>query len=584
MSKKEILILLIASFVFAWLWFRPAFWSLAEGSPSFGAGVQSIFFQQSEREMFLGETLDLQGTIWIFHHFDQIIKGNEQSFLPEIYAPIGFDLGKNTGFGWGDALLSWPLIQLLPTPAFYNLHVFLTITLSYFGTALLFRYAKAPLPIAMALAFATCSNTFFRQELMQGRPTQIHWFFHALFLISILALLRNRIRFTWALFGGLVGAWACFVYWFGGVAVGFCGALVLLTAILFRRRRLRRLQSALLLGGTTLFIALILTWRIASQIMSGDGGVLYEAMGAEPAMVLDLWLVQIPIQNFIYLQDWGDFRSIMARSMFPYEILQLVQLAILIPFGWKARWPWLIVGILSMGFLLGPALQWDGGWVLTGYALLQTVFPPLVRCGFNHRMVVAPLLIFGVFLAITFYHLHKRIPYPHVRKAFSLLVAIIIAAPVYKELPNYLNIKTSHMAIDQQLIRATKKWPGGIIHIPIAGGSGNEHIQQMFHKQPILNGPGADTVQPKEHKEYCEQNTILSALEYMAQYEVESIPLYDANDLEELWDDGFRLVYIDTRRAKSSKQIYETFLQADGSQWYSGGQLAIPLPKPKKDQ
>ena len=141
----------------------------------------------------------------------------------------------------------------------------------------------------------------------------------------------------------------------------------------------------------------------------------------------------------------------------------------------------------------------------------------------------------------------------------------------------------SHLAIDQQLIQVTKKWPGGIIHIPIEGGPANEHIQQMFHGQPILNGPGADIVRPKGHKEYCKNNTIISGLEYMAQYEVESLPLYDPKDLKQLWDDGFRIVYIDTRRARSSTSIFETFLQANGTQIPTGSQIAIPLPDPNDE-
>ena len=49
-------------------------------------------------------------------------------------APFGFDLGKNTGFAWADALLGVPLASWLGIPGFWNLHVLLVCLLSIFGT------------------------------------------------------------------------------------------------------------------------------------------------------------------------------------------------------------------------------------------------------------------------------------------------------------------------------------------------------------------------------------------------------------------------------------------------------------------
>ena len=109
MTKKEILLFFILSGLCSWMWFLPAFWTLADGTQTYTQALYSIFFSTQEREMLYGDTLDLQGTIWVFHHFDRIASGEASSILPEIYAPFGFDIGKHTGFGWGDALLSWPI-------------------------------------------------------------------------------------------------------------------------------------------------------------------------------------------------------------------------------------------------------------------------------------------------------------------------------------------------------------------------------------------------------------------------------------------------------------------------------------------
>ena len=164
----------------------------------------------------------------------------------------------------------------------------------------------------------------------------------------------------------------------------------------------------------------------------------------------------------------------------------------------------------------------------------------------------------------------------------SFIFAILIAAPSYKELPNYLSYKTSHIAIDRDLIRYTQKYPGGIIHIPIESSGGGEHIQQMFHKQPILNGPGIDIIREKEHLEYCTNNSILSAMEYMTKFDISSTPLHEKSDLNTLYQDGFRFFYIEKQRVKSTKEDFLRLL--DTKEAYESRQfIMIPIPKPQQD-
>ena len=120
---------------------------------------------------------------------------------------------------------------------------------------------------------------------------------------------------------------------------------------------------------------------------------------------------------------------------------------------------------------------------------------------------------------------------------------------------------TSHLSPDFNLIKATQKWPGGVIHIPLTRGPENEHIQQMFHKQPILNGPGMDVVRPDGHQEYCDNNTLIQGLEKMAKSYNGEISGYFQSDLKkQLWNDGFRLVYIETRRTEAQAKDYQRFL------------------------
>ena len=580
MTKKEILLFFILSGLCSWMWFLPAFWTLADGSQTYTQALYSIFFSTQEREMLYGDTLDLQGTIWVFHHFDRIASGEASSILPEIYAPFGFDIGKHTGFGWGDALLSWPIIKALGTPGFYNLHVFITLTLSYWGAMMLFRVATASRLISVALAFSCCTTTFFRQELLGGRPSQIHWFFHCLFLIAIIKLLKKKPSLHWGILGGIFGVWACFVYWFGGAAIGFCGALALMLSIPFKKYKARRAALGMLVGLITIIIGLTVTARISIPIIMGEGEQLYTAMQVPPASIIDLVFFTIPIQEFIPSYTNDQFLQIMARSMIPYETLRIAFFCMLIPFAWRKRIVWLIVGIIAIGIPIGPALQWEGGWIPTGYALLHSVFPPIVRCGFNHRMIVAPVLILGIFAAYSSTALLERISSKVTKIILSCILAILIAIPSYKELPNYLSYKTSHIAIDRDLIRYTQKYPGGIIHIPIESSGGGEHIQQMFHRQPILNGPGMDTIREQEHQEYCTNNSILQSMEYMTKFDISSTPLHEKEDLKRLYDDGFRFFYIEKQRVQSTKEDFLRLL--DTKEAYESRQfIMIPIPKPK---
>ena len=184
----EVLLIVPFCLFCAWLWFVPIFWDLAHGLREYSAALWEVFFQSSRVELMLGGGIDHLGTLWIFSMVDEILRGESGTILPGIYAPFGFDLGKNTGFGWADATLSWPLIRWLGVPAFYNLHVFLTLALSQITIVALFRTAGAPRLAALGLSTLALFHPFAFTEVYQGRPTQMHWFFHALFLLSLLKI------------------------------------------------------------------------------------------------------------------------------------------------------------------------------------------------------------------------------------------------------------------------------------------------------------------------------------------------------------------------------------------------------------
>ena len=51
---------------------------------------------------------------------DAMLMGEQSTYVDLLYHPIGFDLGKNTGFAWADAWVSWPIIRWLGTPQFLS--------------------------------------------------------------------------------------------------------------------------------------------------------------------------------------------------------------------------------------------------------------------------------------------------------------------------------------------------------------------------------------------------------------------------------------------------------------------------------
>ena len=102
----------------------------------------------------------------------------------------------------------------------------------------------------------------------------------------------------------------------------------------------------------------------------------------------------------------------------------------------------------------------------------------------------------------------------------------------------------------------------------------------MFHKQPILNGPGMDIVREAEHKEYCENNSILNAMEYMTKFDISSTPLHEKSDVQKLYDDGFRFFYIEKQRVKSTREDFLRLLDTKVA-FESRQFIMIPIPKPE---
>ena len=77
--------------------------------------------------------------------------------------------------------------------------------------------------------------------------------------------------------------------------------------------------------------------------------------------------------------------------------------------------------------------------------------------------------------------------------------------------PTAADLKVSSFVVDEVRMRIATDFTGGMIDVPFSR-SENTYIQQLFHKQPLLGGPGLNRVQPPAHVDYCQQTPYSKAL------------------------------------------------------------------------
>ena len=138
-SKKEWLFLGLLSFVFALLWFGPLYTATAEQTSGVISIIREMFLNESSPELMIGKGVDLIGSFWMVEQVKQMLIHGQDTTLPWMYYPIGFDLGENTGYAWADASLAVPLSLLFGKLGFWNIHVLFVCSLSLFGLMVLFR-------------------------------------------------------------------------------------------------------------------------------------------------------------------------------------------------------------------------------------------------------------------------------------------------------------------------------------------------------------------------------------------------------------------------------------------------------------
>ena len=577
MSKRIITFLFEASLVClwaaysCWLFVRPVFWTLSGPVSSFSEGIERIIFREDGQGLLVGGGIDLIGTLWIFSNARSIFEGAQETYLTDIYAPIGFDLGMNTGFAWADAALSWPIMNALGEQNFYNAHVLFTLFISQIGVYLLLRAWKTPILISLLLMSFVVINPFTIEEIYQGRPTQAHLFFHALFLLSMTKIIQKK-GWIWSLIGALSLASACLVYWFSGAAVGFCG---LLMYAFFARSRTRSLSKLILLGTGAISIVLAATWRVSKDFLLGSGGMQFAQLRRPPADDINLGILNIPLQKWQYISSWPDAASLLDTLLFPFVLIPLACTAALLHPKRIRSLLFLFIAITIP--IEGAIVLQNGVWFPTGYAFLHSIFPPLPRCTVPHRMMVAPLLIFLVMIGMGLHASLQRLHSFFFRQIIIGSLCFGLYQSIQSAVPTSKNTNISRHAIDQSYVQYSTKYPGGIIDVPLIA-SEKTYVQQRHHKQKIIGGPGQDSVRPHTHRRYYQKNSFLLSLESLA--EKGKSRTIKEKDKVQLWNDGFRLLVVHMNLSKATQEEYEELLGTSGELDRRKNRLYIPITEP----
>ena len=552
-----------------WLFLQTVFWTIAGPVSSFEEGFQQVFFRQDGQGLLFGGGIDLIGTLWIFSNTRSILKGEQRSFLEDVYAPIGFDLGMNTGFAWADAALSWPLMEFFGEPEFYNLHIVLTLFLTQVGVYILLRSWSTPFAIALVLMSFSILNPFCIEEVFQGRPTQIHLIFHCLYLWSMTKIIQGK-GWLWSIVGGISLALSCLVYWFSGAAIGFMGLLMF---ALYAKNRTRNILKVFILGFSAISIVLAITWRVSKQFLLGTGASQFAQLRRPPMAEIDWGFINIPIQKWQYIYSMGDLGTLIQPLLIPSSILLGAFIASLID---RHRIKNILLLFVIITIPIEGALVFSNGiWSPSGYAMLQTIFPPLARCTVPHRMMVAPLLFSILMIGRGGFALVRKQKHSISRSLSSVAIALGVLFFIPEQVPLKENTSTSKHGIDYSYLQYTQLYPGGLIDVPLIA-SEKTYVQQRFHKQMIIGGPGQISVRPNSHRKYYQRNSVLQALESLAEKgKTKSIK---QEDMKQLRDDGFRLIVVHLNMSKATTSDYETLLGITGEYDKSKNRFYIPIP------
>lgn len=571
--KKDWLWAVGLSMFSAILLFLPSLQALGGKENSIFMQIYEAFFHTQQPEHILGDGVDPTGSFWIVGFVQDVLQGKRDTIVPELYAPFGVDLGIHEGFAWIDTLFAIPLRWWIGSPGFYNLHVLLTLFYTGIASYALFRYISKDHWLSLLLSHLMVVNEFVYQEISYGRPTQANWMFACLCTLMGFRLMKHSSPMSdWKGsigLGILLGAF-CLTYWFGAVGLGATLGMWIITRYLQQKQyKLLGIHGVLCVLGVTAVVAPI-AWRAIYPILLGKGSIAYNSILEKP---ITTWsFLQLPIYGKEMLLSLEDVWIFIHGRHFPIVLL----LSCISTVSWlfyRKKWGWAILLCWSICLPFGSSLVIFEQIIPTPYAVLEWIFPPLVRCNFPDRLMVTPLLITYCSIALLWKNnLWNR---TWIRWSVPLLLIANLVIVWKSHSPN-----VQAFQINQALVDLTKKSPGGLIEFPIDRGN-QTYVQSEFHHQAILTGPGMMTIQPPASKRYIEHNTVLQDLValnqngYHPQYKPELV------DILQLHKDGFRYFVFYLEEIQQPVAVFEKYFRVKGTLYEQYGIYVIPLEIPQ---
>ena len=575
MNRKELLWTAGAAILTALLMFWPSLESLGGAENGRFGQLYEAFFHTGDPEILLGDGADPLGSFWIVGFVQDLILGNGTAKTTLLYAPKGLDLGLHEGYAWIDTLLAMPLRALIGSPGFYNLHVLTTLVLGVMVCTLLFRQVVS-FPYALLSAHLLVCNEFVYQEIAFGRPTQVNWICAALFAMCVLKLVQNPKRWGMALLGGVAFGGYCLTYWFGAAGLGFVMLLVLLYEHIRQREFLLGLRNAFLMLLGVLIVILPVAGRLIWPILQGEPNIAYAHLLENSVRDYQLLGMSFPIYSAEPVLSWSDAKRFVLGRHYPLWLLCTAVCTVVVLL-WKKKWSGLLLILVALLIPIGAALTIQGVVVPGPYAVIEWIFPPLVRCNFPDRLMLTPLLVvpLGLLLCVG----------PALDRLLQNFRGALIAAGGIVVLGNMFWVLNSHepavtsFQINRALIQVAREAPGGLIEFPFEQGN-ESYVQTEFHHQPVLTGPGMMMIHPAVHKRYMKRNQLFQALQ-----DVNSLgfrPSQKIPDIDrlELLNDGFRHIVLYTDSLNRPAHHFERLLMAEGVAYPEYGIHVIPLEAP----
>ena len=574
---QEIVFVLGFAVLSALLLFLPSLSLLGGEDHSLPRQLYEAFFHSAQHERLLGEGADPLGSFWIVGFVEGTLSGEHGALTDKLYAPFGLDLGMHEGYAWLDTLFAMPLRWLIGSPGFYNLHVLCTLILSFLGCYWLFRSCTSNRWWALVAAHLSIVNEFVYQEISYGRPTQVNWLFAALFAGSAIQLVEHPQKWHWALIGGVMMGAFCLIYWFGAASLGFVALFYLFYGHARQKAWGLGLRNALLMLAGVMAVILPVCWRLILPILQGVPNSAYASLLSSPKKVYSVLGLSLPVYSSEMILSLSDLKIFVLGRHYPIFLLLFALVATVLLLRRK-HISTLLFLILALLMPVGSALTlWDT-IIPMPFSWLEWIFPPMVRCNFPDRLMFTPLAV--VLLVISYGH--KPLLEPLKRLSKKSLSVLILGGLM----GNLLWVWHSHtpdvtdFTINKALVKTARQAPGGFIEFPFDRGN-LTYVQNEFHQQQVLTGPGMMMIHPPESKRYIEENGVLSALNKVNEKGFNPRDRLPPLDVLELQKDGFRHLVLYLDEINQPVRDFERLLKMEGIAYPEYGVHIIPLPEPK---